>query len=210
MNSRMGLILLLACLVAAGFGYRCGVRAEGARGAATAANLKTALAEAHALYAATERARAEAVAEAERKARRQLEEESARAAALASELAETQTRLAAERRTFNRRIALVSENARTSCAGLPADWVRLYNEALGLVVPGTASSAFAGGTSAGTAAASASTVASASGVRPDAGFHPDALTGPEDLIAHARDYGGYCRSLRAQLEAVLAFEGGRP
>lgn len=32
---------------------------------------------------------------------------------------------------------------------------------------------------------------------------------PEDLLAHARDYGGYCRELRAQAEALLAVEKGR-
>ena len=31
----------------------------------------------------------------------------------------------------------------------------------------------------------------------------------EDLLAHARDYGGYCRNLRAQAEALLAVEKGR-
>ena len=35
--------------------------------------------------------------------------------------------------------------------------------------------------------------------------------GPEDLLAHVRDYGGYCRSLRAQTEALLSVtEGAKP
>ena len=35
------------------------------------------------------------------------------------------------------------------------------------------------------------------------------MVSPEDLLAHARDYGGYCRNLRAQAEALLAVEKGR-
>lgn len=210
MNSRMSLVVLLACLVSAWLGYRSGVRIEGTRGVAATSRLETVLAQERAIHADTERAHAEAVADAERKVRLQLEEEGARVAELASKLAETQNRLAAERRTFNRRLALVSENARASCAGLPADWVRLYNEALGLAVSGASSATVTGGSPAGTVATSASSAASATGIRSDVGDHPDALTGPEDLIAHARDYGGYCRSLRAQLEALVALEKGRP
>ena len=35
------------------------------------------------------------------------------------------------------------------------------------------------------------------------------MVSPEDLLAHARDYGGYCRNPRAQAEALLAVEKGR-
>ena len=35
------------------------------------------------------------------------------------------------------------------------------------------------------------------------------MVSPEDLLAHARDYGGYCRNLRAQAKALLAVEKGR-
>ena len=35
------------------------------------------------------------------------------------------------------------------------------------------------------------------------------MVSQEDLLAHARDYGGYCRNLRAQAEALLAVEKGR-
>ena len=46
---------------------------------------------------------------------------------------------------------------------------------------------------------------------PGAGVRSGAsvMVSPEDLLAHARDYGGYCRNLRAQAEALLAVEKGR-
>ena len=73
-----------------------------------------------------------AAAEAERLARQRLEAETERAAAIAGELSETRNRLAAERQAFTRRMDRVAEEASRHCAGLPAGWVRLYNEALGL------------------------------------------------------------------------------
>lgn len=73
-----------------------------------------------------------AAAEAERLARQRLEAETERAAAIAGELSETRNRLAAERQAFTRRMDRVAEDASRHCAGLPAGWVRLYNEALGL------------------------------------------------------------------------------
>ena len=126
-----------------------------------------------------------AMAEAERLARQRLEAEAERAAAIAGELSETRNRLAAERQAFTRRMARVAEDASRHCAGLSAGWVLLYNEALGLA-PGSAS-------------------ATDAGVRSGASV----MVSPEDLLAHARDYGGYCRNLRAQAEALLAVEKGR-
>lgn len=76
-----------------------------------------------------------AAAEAERLARQRLEAETERAAAIAGELSETRNRLAAERQAFTRRMDRVAEDASRHCAGLPAGWVRLYNEALGLAPP---------------------------------------------------------------------------
>ena len=144
---------------------------------------------------------AAAMAEAERLARRRLEAEAERAAAIAGELSETRSRLAAERQAFTRRMARVAEDASRHCAGLPAGWVRLYNEALGLAPASPGGSAPAAG--AGAPAGSAS--ATDAGVRAGASV----MASPEDLLAHARDYGGYCRSLRAQAEALLAVEKGR-
>lgn len=193
MNSRNALIVLLLCLCCGAAGYARGVSVESARGRARLAE--------QAETASREReARAAAEAEAERLARSRLEEETARTAAVAGELSETRNRLAAERQAFNRRMARVSEEASRRCAGLSADWVRLYNEALGLAEPDASAPA------AGTGAASASAAAAGSGVQPGASV----MVGPEDLLAHVRDYGGYCRSLRAQTEALLAVRGVKP
>ncbi len=196
MNSRNALIVLLLCLCCGAAGYARGVSAEAARGRARLAEqAETASREAE--------ARAVATAEAERFARRRLEEETARAAAVAGELSETRSRLAAERRAFNRRMIRVSEEASRRCAGLSADWVRLYNEALGLAPVKSVPSASA----AGAGAAAGSAPAAGSGLQPGT----PVTASPEDLLAHVRDYGGYCRSLRAQTEALLSVqEGAKP
>ena len=143
----------------------------------------------------------EALAEAERLARKRLEAETERAAAIAGELSETRNRLAAERQAFTRRMDRVAEDASRHCAGLPAGWVRLYNEALGLAPAAPEASAPAAGIGAPAGSASAT----GAGVRSGASV----MVSPEDLLAHARDYGGYCRNLRAQAEALLAVEKGR-
>ena len=123
------------------------------------------------------------------------------AAAIAGELSETRNRLAAERQAFTRRMDRVAEDASRHCAGLPAGWVRLYNEALGLAPAAPEASAPAAGIGAPAGSASAT----GAGVRSGASV----MVSPEDLLAHARDYGGYCRNLRAQAEALLAVEKGR-
>lgn len=193
MNRNVFAVLLL-CLGCGAFGYVRGFGVAETRGRAQLAEQ----AEAH----ATEReALAAASAQAERLARQRLEAEAVRAAAIAEELSATRNRLAAERQAFNRRMARVVEDASRHCAGLPAGWVRLYNEALGL-----ASAAPAGiAPAAGTGAAAGSASAAGAGVWPEASV----MASPEDLLAHARDYGGYCRDLRAQAEALLAVEKGR-
>ena len=139
--------------------------------------------------------------EREALARQRLEAETERAAAIAGELSETRNRLAAERQAFTRRMDRVAEDASRHCAGLPAGWVRLYNEALGLAPAAPEASAPAAGIGAPAGSASAT----GAGVRSGASV----MVSPEDLLAHARDYGGYCRNLRAQAEALLAVEKGR-
>ena len=131
-----------------------------------------------------------AAAEAERLARQRLEAEIERAAAIAGELSETRNRLAAERQAFTRRMDRVAEDASRHCAGLPAGWVRLYNEALGLA--GSYYSAGNEGSAPG-GADDAPGPPGAAGAR----VQPDALATPEDVLAHVRDYGGYCRKLEA-------------
>ncbi|MFR1532940.1 MAG: hypothetical protein ACLSTO_04295 [Bilophila wadsworthia] len=138
-----------------------------------------------------------AAAEAERLARQRLEAETERAAAIAGELSETRNRLAAERQAFTRRMDRVAEEASRHCAGLPAGWVRL---SLALSCPRRPeASAPAAGIGAPAEASPLRWGRSGASV----------MVSPEDLLAHARDYGGYCRNLRAQAEALLAVEKGR-
>lgn len=116
-----------------------------------------------------------AAAEAERLARQRLEAEIERAAAIAGELSETRNRLAAERQAFTRRMDRVAEDASRHCAGLPAGWVRLYNEALGLAPAAPEASAPAAGIGAPAGSASAT----GAGVRSGASV----MVSPEDLLA---------------------------
>lgn len=156
--------------------------------------------EAKAQIAAIQTAHAEAVASAERSARERLAESAALADRLQADLVNKNQEMDRERREFNRRLKDVSEAARRDCAGLTADWVRLYNEALGLdnrsgnevSAPGKPSDA---SRSAGTSRA---------------GVREDALTTPEDVLAHIRDYGGYCRSMEAAYQALIDYEKGKP
>lgn len=87
--------------------------------------------------------------------------------------------------------------ARRDCAGLSAGWVRLYNEALGLAAGAGSGPGSESADPAGTAAPPGQTGPAGTGVR------GDALATPEDVLAHVRDYGGYCRGLEVQL-ATLA------
>ena len=140
-----------------------------------------------------EKARAEAVATAERAARERLEKETARVAALSAELSDARKKLAKERQTFDARLQKVALAARRDCAGLSAGWVRLYNEALGLAAGAGSGPGSESADPAGTAAPPGQTGPAGTGVR------GDALATPEDVLAHARDYGGYCRGLEIQL-----------
>lgn len=151
----------------------------------------------NATRAEEERARAEAVAAAEKNARERLAAETARGEKFARELAVKTAELDAERASVNRRIRDVSEAARRDCAGLSAGWVRLYNEALGLATGAGGGSGSQDTDPAGTAQNAGQTGPARAGVR------GDALATPEDVLAHVRDYGGYCRGLEVQL-ATLA------
>lgn len=144
-----------------------------------------------------DKARADAVAAAERAAREKLEKETARVAALSAELSDARQKLAKERQTFDARLQKVALAARRDCRGLSADWVRLYNEALGLGAGSGGGSGSQDADPAGTAQNAGQTGPAGAGVR------GDALATPEDILAHARDYGGYCRGLESQL-ATLA------
>ena len=144
-----------------------------------------------------EKARADAVAAAERDAREKLEKETARVAALSAELSGARQKLAKERQTFDARLQKVALAARRDCAGLSRDWVRLYNEAFSLAAGAGGGSGSENADPAGTAQNAGQTGPAGTGIR------GDALATPEDVLAHARDYGGYCRGLEVQL-ATLA------
>lgn len=199
--SRLGSLLdgglpLLFCLLALLAGYTHGRDTAEQEGKARIAALQTAWAE-------QERGRAEAVAAAEKSARERLAAEVERGDRLAAELNARTQALDAARADLNRRIRDVSETARRDCPGLPAGWVRLYNEALGLA--GTDAGHSVGGESSGSGgAADASGSAGAAGT----GIQPDALTTPEDVLAHVRDYGGYCRRMEAGYRALVTLYNG--
>lgn len=192
--TRNVIAVVLLCAACCAAGYVRGFGIAETRGRAL-------LAEQAEASASEREALAVAMAEAERLARQRLEAEAERAAAIAGELSETRNRLAAERQAFTRRMARVAEDASRHCAGLSAGWARLYNEALGLAPAAPEASAPAAGIGAPAGSASATDA----GVRSGASV----MVSPEDLLAHARDYGGYCRNLRAQAEALLAVEKGR-
>lgn len=194
MNGRFPLLAAL-CLCSGLLGYWRGFENAAARGRAEAA-------EQAASFARQREAAALAAAEAEEAARRRLEAESVRVASLAGELGEARNRLAAERRAFTRRMARVSDDPALDGVVVPAWWVRLYNEALGLV-PAADGDGEPGSPAAGTLAAAGNAPAAG------AGLQPGASVGFEDVLAHVRDYGVYCRSLRAQAEALAAAEKGR-
>ena len=154
----------------------------------------------NAARAEEERARAEAVAAAERQAHEAFVAATARGEKIARELAAKTAELDAERTSVNRRIRDVSKKARRDCAGLSLEWVRLYNEALGL---GTGHSAGNEGSAPGGAHDAPGSAGSA-GAR----VQPDALATPEDVLAHIRDYGLYCRRLEAGYRALTTLYNG--
>lgn len=190
-------LTLIVCLLAFLAGYARGNHVANLDCEAKISALQTAWSE-------QERSRAETVAAAEKSARERLAAETARGDRLAAELAAKTAELDAERASINRRIRDVSETARRDCAGMSADWVRLYNEALGLAGPGHGSGRENSGS--GNAADSADTSGTA-----HARLQQDALATPEDVLAHIRDYGGYCRKLEAGYRAlVFYYDGAKP
>lgn len=155
----------------------------------------------NAAHAEQERTRAEAVAAAEKNARERLAAETARGEKFARELAVKTAELDAERASINKRIRDVSEKARRDCAGLSREWVRLYNEALGL-----AGSYYSAGNEGSAPGGAHDAPGSAGAAR--AGVQPDALATPEDVLAHIRDYGLYCRWLEAGYRALTTLYNG--
>lgn len=187
---------VLVCVLAFLAGYVHGADTAEQEGKARIATLQTAWSE-------RERARAEAAAAAEKSARERLAAEVERGNRLAAELTDTARTLDAARADLNKRIRHVSETARRDCPGLPAEWVRLYNEALGLA------DANRGSASEGSAPGGAGDAADAARAT-RAGVREDALTTPEDVLAHIRDYGHYCRRLEAGYRGLVKYAGGTP
>lgn len=188
-------IPLIVCLLAFLAGY--------ARGDYVTSRVYEArVASINAVHAEEEKARAEAVATAEKNARERLAAETVRGEKLARELAAKTAELDAERASINKRIRDVSEKARRDCAGLSLEWVRLYNEALGL---GSGHSAGSEGSAPGGAHDAPGSAGAAR-----AGVRQDALATPEDVLAHVRDFGGYCRKLEAGYRALTTLynDGG--
>ena len=138
---------------------------------------------------------AEAYAKAEKQAREHLEEETQRANLLAVRLMGEKKRLAAQTQDITRRIKDAARSA-ADCSFGP-DFVRLYNEALGYpgggALPEDASPA-------GADHAAGPASAAGPGLLPERPVTPHVT--PEDLLAHARDYGAWARGMRAQLAAL--------
>lgn len=188
-------IPLIVCLLAFLAGY--------ARGDYVTSRVYEArVASINAVHAEEEKARAKAVAAGEKNARERLAAETVRGEKLARELAAKTAELDAERASINKRIRDVLEKARRDCAGLSLEWVRLYNEALGL---GSGRSAGSEGSAPGGAHDAPGSAGAA-----HAGVQPDALATPEDVLAHVRDFGGYCRKLEAGYRALVDFMEGTP
>ncbi len=180
--------LIALCLVTI-IAYSCGERVTRLKYKAEISAMREAQAE-------QERARTEAIAAVEKAAREQMEAALEKGRQLEQELLQKNQELESERSAMTRRIYEVSENARRDCAGLPTDWVRLYNEALGL----TASDNCSGDThiaSRSFAGSPHSSGAACAGIQ--------SLTTPEDILAHIRDYGYYCRKLESGYDALITW-----
>lgn len=160
--------------------YRAGYATAEAKGNAALAALEKTHAEENVALWAQYAAR-------EREARVRLQEEQARADSLTDQLQRTETALATERRDFTRRIANAT---RGNNSALSAEYVGLYNEAL--YGPAGAGRTDKAGSASSAAHSAGTTAPVGSGVLP---HEPVTLA---DLLAHARDYGGWCRTLEAR------------
>lgn len=150
--------------------------------------------------------------DAERQAREQLEAEQRRAAGLATELHQTKTRLQQNREELNRRIAHVTTSYRPAPDQEPRalpdavftwGFVGLWNDAIGVAAGRVPPADPAAGADGETGASETA----GTGVR-----DPLALSQvtQADVLAHHADYALRCRSIEAQLSAVIDFYQGRP
>lgn len=176
-----GLIAVLVALAICGGGYWAGYsRADSAR----VAEVATIRAE-----------HAQALAIAEQQALERLEEETAKANALAARAQETKTQIVVQTRTITKRIPYAAQSA-AGCSFGP-DFVQLYNAALGYSGGAAVSQ---GSGAAGADSSGGPAPAPGTELLPDKPVTPPVT--PADLLAHARDYGAWARTLEAQLKAL--------
>lgn len=135
---------------------------------------------------------AEAYAKAYKEALENLEEETQRANLLAVQLMGAKRQITAQTQDITRRIRHAAQAGAAGCLFGP-DFVRLYNEALGY--PG-------GGALPENASAAGADLAGGPAPAAGPGLLPARPVTPEDLLAHARDYGAWARGMRAQLAAL--------
>lgn len=139
-----------------------------------------------------------AQADAERQARERLEQETARANDLAERLQSEKGRIQIVTRTIPRRIPDAARSA-AGCSFGP-DFVELYNDALGYPRARGGSPVPESPGAVGTDIDAGPSAAPVGGLLPGKPVTPPVT--PEDLLAHARDYGAWARGLEAQLRAL--------
>ncbi|MEG1609640.1 MAG: hypothetical protein RR317_00460 [Bilophila sp.] len=201
MTSRLWLVVLLTALAAGGVGYSRGFGVAQSRALVLLEQEKSARAQDQVARAKEDQARAEALAEAERAARIRLQEETTRTARLAKNLVAVRQQIATERQNFNRRLSDVAATA--DCSHLPWEWVGLYNEATRSNAADSRDRARGAGTDpAGTSDTAEAPGTARAGVQQGASLS-EVLVTPTDILAHVRDYGGYCRQLEAQARSLV-------
>jgi len=182
----IGLAVVAGLLCAAGWkGYRAGYDKADLKRKVELAALRT--------------AHTNALAEAENMARKQLEAAILRANTFEREYLAAQNRIRKQARQITKeRIAHASNHvdpADHTCR-FGAEWVRLYNEAIG------AGAGDSGGTMP-TAAPGPVAEAGTAQVAQAGILSGGATVTPEDILAHVRDYGQRNRALAAQLGALI-------
>ena len=189
----LGVVALCLILAAAwGTGYRAGYgRADDAR--------RAEVAELSARLEAWKAEQAKAWAEAEKAAREASEAATARANTLAAKLDAAKAAQTAKTRDITRRIPHAT--AGLDCV-FNADFVRLYNEAIGC----------AAGRAGGGAVSQADDPAGpagTTGTAPAAGAGVRRAVTPADILAHIRDYGARSQAMEAQIGALIDLVGGQ-
>lgn len=119
----IAMTIALASAFVSGYGYGTTL---------TSTKYKTKLAELESKYAKAAQVQFQAVAEAEQHARLRLQRETERVRSIMKELHTVRQSLIKERKASKGNIRNASQVATHYCVGLPPEWVRVYNQALGL------------------------------------------------------------------------------